>query len=105
MNKRDIQLLYDYNRWCNGRILDTAAMLTMEQFVAPGAFPHGGLRGTLLHALYSEWVWRMRWQGTPPDFRLRWKPEDFPTVATLHSRWMEEEAHLTAFVAALTEGR
>jgi uncharacterized damage-inducible protein DinB len=103
MNKRDIQLLHDYNRWCNGRILETSAELTGEKSVAPGAFPHGGLRGTLIHALFAEWVWRMRWQGTPPDFRLRWKPEESPTINTLHSRWMEEEAHLTAFVAALTE--
>jgi len=36
MNTKDIQLLLDYNRWCNARILGTAAKLTDEQFLAPG---------------------------------------------------------------------
>ncbi len=105
MNKSDIQVLYDYNSWCNARILNAAARLTGEQFQAPGAFPHGGLRGTLVHTLYSEWVWRMRWQGTPPDYRYPMKPEKFPTVAALQTRWTEEEAALMTFVAGQTEER
>ena len=64
MNRKDIQSLLDYNRWCNARILGTAAELTDEQFLAPGTFPHGGLRATLVHLLFAEWMWRMRWQGT-----------------------------------------
>jgi len=103
MNKKDIQLLYDYNHWCNVRILSTAAKLTDEQFVAPGTFPHGGLRGTLAHTLFAEWVWRMRWQGTPPDYRYRLKSEAFPTFAALQTRWMEEETLLMEFVTGLTD--
>jgi uncharacterized damage-inducible protein DinB len=103
MNKEDIQLLYDYNRWCNAQILGTAAKLTDEQFLAPGEFPHGGLRGTLVHALFTEWVWRMRWQGTPPDYGYRLKPEEFPTCAALQTRWIGEEARLMEFVASLTQ--
>ena len=103
MNKKDIQLLYDYNRWCNARILGTVAKLTDEQFLAPGPFPYGGLRGTLVHALFAEWVWRMRWQGTPPDYQYRLKPEEFPTFAALQTRWLEEETLLMEFVAGLTD--
>lgn len=105
MNKKDIQVLFDYNRWCNARILGTAATLSDEQFLAPDTFPHGGLRATLVHALYTEWVWRMRWQGTPPDYRYPLKPEEFPTLAALKSRWMEEETLLMEFVAGLAEGQ
>ncbi|PYM60981.1 MAG: hypothetical protein DMD79_14265 [Candidatus Rokuibacteriota bacterium] len=103
MNTRDIQLLYEYNLWCNARILGTAAQLTDEQFLAPGQFPHGGLRGTLIHALFAEWAWRMRWQGTPPDYHYRLKPEEFPTFAALQTRWMEEDTLLMAFVEGLTD--
>jgi uncharacterized damage-inducible protein DinB len=103
VNKKDIRLLFDYNRWCNARILGTAAQLTDEQFAAPGAFPHGGLRATLVHALFAEWVWRMRWQGTPPEYGYRLKPEEFPTLAALQTRWLEEEALLMEFVAGLTD--
>lgn len=103
MNKNDIQSLLDYNRWCNARILATAARLTDEQFLAPGTFPHGGLRATLVHELFAEWMWRMRWQGTPPDFHYRLKPEEVPTLAALRARWLEEEGLLMEFVAGLTD--
>jgi uncharacterized damage-inducible protein DinB len=103
MNKHDIQLLYEYNRWANARILRAAAKLTEEQYLAPGKFPHGGLRGTLVHMMFWEWVWRMRWQGTVPDNRDRLQPEEFPTFTSLHARWTEEENRLMDFVAALTD--
>jgi uncharacterized damage-inducible protein DinB len=103
MNKKDIQLLFDYNRWCNVRIRGTAARLTDEQFLAPGTFPHGGLRATLVHEPFAEWVWRMRWQGTPPNYAYRLNPEEFPTFAPLQTRWMEEETLLMEFVAGLTD--
>src|SRR5262245_21183612 len=81
MTKDDIRMLCAYNRWANARILDAAAKLTDEQFVSPGTFPHGGLRGTLVHTLFAEWTWRMRWLGTPPQYGYRFKAEEFPTVA------------------------
>jgi uncharacterized damage-inducible protein DinB len=105
MNTRDIRALYDYNRWCNTRLLAAAAPLTDEQFQAPGTFPHGGLCGTLVHALFAEWVWRMRWLGTPPPIGFRWRPEEFPTLAALRTRWLEEDGRLMEFVGDLTDAR
>lgn len=103
MNKQDILLFYRYNQWANGKILDAAANVTQEQFAAPGSFPHGGLRGTLVHALFAEWIWRTRWEGTSPTNRLN--PEDFPGVDSLRARWQEEEKQLLDFVNAVPEER
>ena len=103
MNKKDIHVLYEYNRWANARILGAAAKISEAQFLAPGEFGHGGLRGTLVHTLFGEWIWRMRWQGSAPNVRL--KPEDFPTFASLKTRWLEEEMKLMEFVEGLTEKR
>lgn len=103
MNKNDILLLYKYNQWSNEKILNAASNLTDEQFLAPGLFPHGGLRGTLVHALFAEWIWRNRWEGASPTHRL--KPKDFPTFESLRARWAEEEARLMAFVDTLTDDR
>jgi uncharacterized damage-inducible protein DinB len=103
MNKQDIHLLYQYNRWANARILGAAAKISLAQFLAPTTFPHGDLRRTLVHTLFAEWIWRLRWQGSPPNVRL--KPEDFPTIAHLTTRWLEEEMKLMAFVDGLTERR
>ena len=103
MNKQDILLLYKYNQWTNKKILDAVAKVTPEQFLSPASFPHGGLRGTLVHALFAEWIWRNRWEGTSPTVRL--KPDDFPTFESLRTRWAEEEKLLMAFVEDVTEER
>jgi uncharacterized damage-inducible protein DinB len=101
MNKQDITLLYKYNQWTTAKILNAASRATQEQFLAPASFPHGGLRGTLVHALFAEWIWRNRWEGTSLNYRL--KPEEFPTFESLRTRWAEEESRLMAFVDSLTD--
>lgn len=103
MNKQDITLLYKYNQWANAKILNAAAHVTSEQFLASASFPHGGLRGTLVHALFAEWIWRHRWEGTSPVVRLQ--PDDFPTFESLRARWEEEEKLLMAFVESVTDER
>lgn len=101
MNKQDIQLLYKYNTWANARILDAASMVTEEQFLAPASYPHGGLRSTLTHTLFAEWIWRIRWQSESPTNRL--SPEDFATFDSLQARWLQEEKALGIFVDSLTD--
>ena len=103
MNKEDIVMLYKYNQWSTAIILVTASKVTADEFLAPADFPHGGLRGTLVHALFAEWIWRNRWAGTSPTQRLQ--PEDFPTFDSLRTRWAEEEERLMSFVSTLTDER
>ena len=103
MNKQDILILYKYNAWSNAKILDAASNITQEQFLAPAPIPHGDLRGTLVHALSGEWIWRHRWEETPPTFSL--KPEEFPSFESLRARWADEEPRLMKFVANLTDER
>jgi uncharacterized damage-inducible protein DinB len=101
MNKQDILILYKYNQWANTKILDAAANVTQAQYLAPASYPHGGLRGTLVHALSAEWIWRKRWEGTSPTFML--KLDDFPTFESLCTRWAEEEKQLMDFVDGLSD--
>jgi len=103
MNKQDIVLLYQYNQWANGNILNAASNITAEEFLVPASFPHGSLRGTLVHALFAEWIWRQRWEGNSPT--VRFTPEDFPTIKSLQARWAEEEKQLMDFVDGLTDER
>jgi uncharacterized damage-inducible protein DinB len=101
MNKQDIQLLYQYNHWANERILDAASNVNEEQFLAPASYPHGGLRSTLTHILFAEWIWRARWLGESPAQRIN--PEDFPAFDSLRARWLEEEKALNVFIDSLTD--
>ena len=77
MNKQDIQILYDYNRWANARTLDASAKLTQEQFTRDLSGSHRSVRDTLTHILAAEWVWLMRWRGVSP--KALFDPCDFPT--------------------------
>lgn len=101
MNKQDILTLYQYNQWANHKILIAAANVTHEQFIADATFPHGGLRSTLVHTLFAQWIWRSRWQGTSPT--TRFKPEEFPTFESLQERWQAEERLLMDYVESLTD--
>ena len=103
MNKQDMLVLFQYNGWSNAKMLDAASSMTQEQFLAPVPFPHGSLRGTLVHAAFAEWVWRKRWEGSP--INPIWNPEEFPTIESLRARWEDEEHRLMQFVVDLTDER
>jgi len=100
MNIQDILLIYEYNYWANKRILAVAAKVTQEQFLAPASFPYGGLRGTLLHILDTEWGWRALFQTIDSASDLL--ESDFQTLGALEARWREEEAAMRAYLANLT---
>ncbi len=101
MHKQDMLALYRYNAWSTARIMEAASHITPEQFVAPAPFPHGSLRGTLVHALFAEWLWLHRWEGIPTESPPI--PEDFPTPAALRDRWAYEGTKLMAFVDGVTD--
>ena len=101
MNKNDIETLYDYNEWARRRVLDQAALVSPEQFVALASVPQGSLRGTLVHALAAEVAWRRRWQGDSPGALLN--ASDLPTFEVLRDRWEQETQTLRDFVAGLTD--
>ena len=101
MNKQAILTLFQYNTWSTAKILDAASHVRQEQFLAPAPFPHGSLRGTLVHALLAEWIWRNRWEGTP--LTLKWQSSAFPTFEALRAHWADEEARLMQFVARMAE--
>jgi uncharacterized damage-inducible protein DinB len=93
--------LYDYNYWANAKILDATEQLSEAQFIEQTPEGHGSLRGTLVHMLSAEWMWRSRWQGTSPMENLR--EENLLTLGALRMRWHEEEQQMQAFLDALRE--
>jgi uncharacterized damage-inducible protein DinB len=102
VKQSELAFLYAYNEWATRRILNAAAKLTEEQFLAPRSLVFGSVRGTLVHAYGAEWIWRRRCQeGTSPSGL----PAEtlFPTFADLRAAWEEEQAAMGTFVAGLTE--
>ena len=101
MNIQDIHLIYNYNYWANGKILEASKKVTEEQFLAPAEFSFGGLRGTLVHILDAEFGWRGLFENK--SFNADLKPDDFPTVKSIEERWLEEEQAMRAYLVNLSD--
>ncbi len=101
MKSDEVRTLVDYNYWANDRILTASAKVSADQFLAPGAFPYGGLRGTLMHVLEAERIWRIRCQHETnlPDL----SESDFPTLDPLLELWRKEETAMRAYLASLSD--
>ena len=57
MNKDDVQLLYEYDRWANNRTLEAASTLSTEQFTRDLGGSFRSVRDCLLHIVGGEWGW------------------------------------------------
>ncbi|MEP6896147.1 MAG: DinB family protein [Chloroflexota bacterium] len=101
MNIQDIHLIYEYNYWANKKILTTSAQVSPEQFTAPASFPYGGLHGTLLHILETEWGWRALFQTIEDASDLL--PADYPDLASIETHWQAEEKAMRAYLATLSD--
>lgn len=102
MQISEILTLYQYNYWANARVLDATAEVSHAEFTAPAKLSHGSLRGTLVHILSAEWIWRKRCQeGVSPSTLLA--EEEFPTLATLRTQWQIEEQAWRSFLASLDD--
>jgi len=109
MTKDDIELLFEYDRWANNRVLQAVSALTVEEFTRDlgGSFP--SVRDTLLHLIGSEWAWLTIWKEPSPssafvttDFWTRrdteFPQQAFPDIAAVRSRWVEVESDQVDFV-------
>lgn len=112
MKTDEIQLLFDYNYWANGRILSAASRVSPEQYAAVTGFGIGfnSLRGTLNHILDAEWSWRLRWETflkTPLSLNesdtVTLTEAQLPTLSALQERWRAEETAMRAYLGRLSE--
>jgi uncharacterized damage-inducible protein DinB len=102
MNTAETLLLFEYSDWASSRVLAKASLVSAEQYTAPFPVSHGSLRGTLVHQLGAEMVWRVRCQeGISPD-RLPGEDE-LPTLEALTRRWEAENVAMRSFLNSITD--
>jgi uncharacterized damage-inducible protein DinB len=112
MNKDDIQLLYEYDRWANGRVWQAVSTLSAEQFTRDLGGSFGSVRDTLVHILGGEWGWLTIWKELSlnsafvTDLWTRidalFHPSAFPDLAAVQSRWAEIEKEQIEFMNGVT---
>jgi uncharacterized damage-inducible protein DinB len=100
MNLEDCILLYDYNSWANGRVLEACSALNEEQFMRDLKSSFSSARDTLVHLWSAEWIWLERWHGRAPTAFP--KASDYPDIESVRSRWTTIDRDLLDFVASLT---
>jgi uncharacterized damage-inducible protein DinB len=106
MNIQDIKFIYEYNYWANKKILEAAAKVTQEQWLAPAEFPFGrdrggSLRSTILHIVDAEFGWRGFFEFK--KFGDDLNTDDYPTQQTLEKKFMEEETSMRAWLNRITD--
>jgi uncharacterized damage-inducible protein DinB len=101
MDLKTIDDLYRFNRWANARVLESALTLGREEFVKTIASSFPSLRDTLVHMLWSEWIWLQRWRGQSPS--VVFLAGDYSDAGALKSRWTELHAEQRDFLRTLEE--
>ena len=112
MTKDDIQLLYEYDRWANNRVLQAVSALSDEQFTRDLGGSFRSVRDTLVHIIGGEWGWLAYWKELPhssafsTDLRRRrdalFNPDAFSSVAAVQLKWAEVEKEQAEFVNRVT---
>lgn len=98
--RADMELLFRYNDWANGRILATAERVTAEEFAQPNDFGWGSLNGALVHLMDAEYAWRVLLKDGE---HVEWlKTEDFRDVAAIRARWAQEREAFWQYLEGLS---
>ena len=112
MTKDDIDLLYEYDRWANNRVLQSATALGAEQFTRDLGGAFCSVRDTLVHIIGGEWIWLAYWRESSrssslvADLRTRrdalFHPHAFPNIAAVQLKWAEVEKEQVEFMNHIT---
>ena len=113
MNKCDITLLFEYDRWANNRVLQAVSTLSAEEFTRDLGGSFRSVRDTLVHIISGEWGWITIWKESSisPAFvtdlwtriGVLFYPDAFPDVAAVRLKWAEVEKEQVEFVKLVTD--
>jgi uncharacterized damage-inducible protein DinB len=99
LDKRALSRLIDYTIWANHRLMRACATVAVDDFRRELGGSFGGIRGTLAHILWAEWIWLERWKGISPSGLP--DESEFETILALRDRWKLIEDHRGTWLFAL----
>jgi uncharacterized damage-inducible protein DinB len=101
MTVKDLEDVYDYGYWANGKLFDVISQLTPEEFTRSVVGSYESIRNTMVHILSAEAGWLDRCGGPARGPKLN--PVDFPTVESVTQAWNRVEANVREFLARLKD--
>lgn len=112
MTKDDMDLIYEYDRWANKRVLQGVSALTSEQFTRDLGGAFCSVRDTLVHLIGGEWIWFAYWRESShspaflADLRARrdavFNPHAFANAVAVQLKWAEVEKEQVEFLNHVT---
>jgi uncharacterized damage-inducible protein DinB len=102
LGKDGLGRLLAYTEWANHRVMRGAATVSTAEWKKDLGSSHGGVRGTLVHMLWAEWVWLQRFKRLPNP--AKFDEGEFQDVTELSERWRQVNEHRQAWFRELGEG-
>jgi uncharacterized damage-inducible protein DinB len=112
MTKDEIQVLCEYDRWANNRVLQAASTLSVEELTRDLGGSLRSVRDTLVHIIGGEWGWLRIWKEPAlssafvTDLWTRigalFDPNAFSDFAAVQLKWAEVEREQVEFVNGVT---
>ena len=113
MTRDDIQLLFEYDRWANNKVLQAVSVLSEEQFIRDLRGSFCSVRDTFVHIIGGEWLWLSYWKAPShsPEIIVELRaqrdthihPNRLPDFASVQLKWAEVEKEQLAFVSHVTD--
>ncbi len=99
MTAAEVQRLFVYNAWANERTFGALAGIPAESYRADMKSSHGGIHGTMLHIIFAQHLWLLRWMGQPHDAAFEGSKKA-ASLDALRSHWLDVEKETRAFLDA-----
>jgi uncharacterized damage-inducible protein DinB len=97
------RILIEYNYASYGRVWDSIATLSDEQFVADIDYAHGSLRNQIVHVATVDVRWVRGLTEQPEARAFNLDPADYPTRESARTLWDATETEVKAYVTSLTD--
>lgn len=93
----DARFLLAFNRWAGEQVLTAAEELPPDAYTRDLGSSFPSVRDTLVHVLWSEWIWLERCRGRSPKTGL--DPATFPTVTMVRKEWRAVQDGFVALIS------
>jgi len=101
MTVADLQELFAYSRWANGKLFSVIDQLPGHAFTREVAGAYGSIRNTLVHIMSTEAGWLERCGGPRRGPRL--VADDFARLEEVVERWERIQSDMVHFLGQLEE--
>ena len=97
MTAGDVRRLFEYNSWSNERTFGALAGIPARMYRDDMKSSHGGIHGTMVHIVFAQHLWLLRWTGRPHEAAYEGAKQAVDLDA-LRARWLDVERETLAFL-------